>query len=666
MPNNVFSTALARNPYPFDSRSSRVRSHWLRAGIAKPLIVALCLIGVPGCSTWSVGPDFERPDMQNMPEKWDAGDPQHPLVGNVSLDTWWQSFNDPALNQLVTRARLSSPTIEAALLKIVQYRAQYAIAIGSFFPQTQELTGTYSSEHPSRRSADAPQPGEPSQPGTIQQLNLGFQATWEIDIWGKYRRNAEAAKAALQGAHAGYELALVTLSADVAQQYFSYRMTEKQLEIARRNSLAQKESVRLTEAMFRLGASSGRDYDQAVAMQKNTEADIPQLEAQLITNRNALCVLLGIPPGPIPELAPGWVPQPPQTASGAALASSVSTAGKTLPQGATPYAAERTAQSFIPLDIAIGVPADLLRRRPDVRQAEQEAAAQCARIGINKAALFPSFSISGFLGFQGSDVGAFTLGDTFSHNAFTASASPSLVLPFLNYGRLYNAVRAQDAVFQQSLVTYKQTVLQALQEAENAMSSFIRSRQRLTLLQQAAEAAGRSTKLALEQYNAGSTDFTTVVSAHAIPARKQRCGGSGKHGAASRGPVPGPGRRLAAPAPPVAQGHHRRDEKAYRLGRHVARYGKRPRCRAVRDPTSRNAQRLLICTAATPKHPFAKIPPACPRSSFPDCRGSLWPSALFWPAATTRRIRRKRMNPCPWPPSNRSGGTCLCWWKARG
>lgn len=239
-------------------------------------------------------------------------------------------------------------------------------------------------------------------------------------------------------------------------------MTEKQLEIARRNSLAQKESVRLTEAMFRLGASSGRDYDQAVAMQKNTEADIPQLEAQLITNRNALCVLLGHPPRPHTGTGPGL---------GAATASNGfrcsagvfrAHSGETLPQGATPYAAERTAQSFIPLDIAIGVPADLLRRRPDVRQAEQEAAAQCARIGINKAALFPSFSISGFLGFQGSDVGAFTLGDTFSHNAFTASASPSLVLPFLNYGRLYNAVRAQDAVFQQSLVTYKQTVLQAL------------------------------------------------------------------------------------------------------------------------------------------------------------------------------------------------------------
>lgn len=514
MPNNVFSTALACDSFPFRSNPRKPRLHGLRAGIVKPLVVALCLMGVPGCSTWSVGPDFERPVVQDMPEKWGAEDPAHPLAGNVSLDTWWQSFNDPALNHLIMRARLSSPNIEAALLKIAQYRAQYAIAIGNFFPQTQELTGTYTTEHPSGRAADAPQPGEPSQPGTIQQLNIGFQATWEIDIWGKYRRNAEAVKAALQSAHAGYELALVTLGADVAQQYFSYRMTEKQLEIAKRNSTAQKESVRLTEAMFRLGATSGRDYDQAVAMQKNTEADIPQLEAQLLVNRNALCVLLGMPPGPVAELSPGWMPETTQTASGTPRASSVPAGpGKTLPPGAASNAPERAVQSFVPLDIAIGVPADLLRRRPDVRQAELEAAAQCARIGISKAALFPSFSISGFLGFQGSDVGAFTLGDTFTHHAFTASASPSLVLPILNYGRLYNAVRAQDAVFQQSLVAYKQTVLQALQEAENAMGSFIRSRQRLTLLQQAAEAAGRSTKLALAQYNAGSTDFTTVVSA---------------------------------------------------------------------------------------------------------------------------------------------------------
>lgn len=196
------------------------------------------------------------------------------------------------------------------------------------------------------------------------------------------------------------------------------------------------------------------------------------------------------------------------------------------------------------------------------------------------------------------------------------------MLPFLNYGRLYNAVRAQDAVFQQSLVTYKQTVLQALQEAENAMSSFIRSRQRLTLLQQAAEAAGRSTKLALEQYNAGSTDFTTVVSAQTTQYQQENSVAAAAGNTALQAvalfralgggwqpqPLPLPKATIDAMKKRTDWGGMLRDMESV------------PRCRAVRDPTSRNAQRLLICTAATPKHPFAKTPPACPRSSFPDCR----------------------------------------------
>ena len=240
---------------------------------------------------------------------------------------------------------------------------------------------------------------------------------------------------------------------------------------------------------------------------------------------------------------------------------------------------------------------------------------------------------------------SFTLGDTFSHNAFTASASPSLVLPFLNYGRLYNAVRAQDAVFQQSLVTYKQTVLRALQESENAMSSFIRSRQRLTLLQQAAEAAGRSTKLALEQYNAGSTDFTTVVSAQTTQYQQENsvaaaAGNTALQAVALFRALGGGWQPQPLPLPKATiDAMKKRTDWGGML-----RYGKRPRYRTARDPTSRNAQRLLICTAATPKQPFVKTPPACPRPSCPDCRGSLWPSAWFWPAATTRRIRPKRMN----------------------
>ena len=497
-----------------------------------PFLLALAslLLGtLTGCASWSVGPDFEKPVLRDMPDQWGAQDPEYAVLGNVPLEKWWQSFNDPALGHLITRAQISSPTIETALLNIAQYRAQYAIAVGSFFPQTQQATGTYTSEHPSQRSASAPQPSEPAQPSTIQQTSVGLQATWEIDLWGKYRRNAEAVKATLLSMHAGYELALVTLSADVAQQYFNYRMVERQLEIARRNNDAQKETVRITEAMFRLGGASERDYAQALAMQKSTEADIPQLEAQRIVSRNALCVLLGTPPGPVAELEPGWRPEAlnltPPLPEGAATRltplPAVTTPPPVTPVGTGKAAAKRKEtpahdalfQAFIPAEIAIGVPADLLRRRPDVRQAEQEAAAQCARIGVSKAALFPAFSISGFLGFQSSDVGAYTLAETFTRQAQTASIAPSLVLPILNYGRLYNAVRVQDALFQQSLVTYRQTVLQALQEAENAMSSFLRARQRLQLLQQAATAASRSTKLALDQYNAGSTDFTTVVSA---------------------------------------------------------------------------------------------------------------------------------------------------------
>ncbi len=485
------------------------------------LSLLLCLAGASGCASWSVGPDFTPPTLDDLPAQWEAADREHAFTGNVPLDDWWESFHDPVLSRLIERARFSSPTVESALLTVAQYRAQYAIAVGEFFPQTQEISATHTTEHPSGRTASAPQPGEGRLPNKIVQLNLGLQATWELDFWGKYRRGAEAAWASLLGAQAAYELALVTLSADIAQQYFTFRMLEQQLAIARRNSVAQQESVRLTGVMFRLGATDARDHQQAIAMQKGTEADIPQLESQLITARNALCVLLGVPPGPVAELAPDWRPEPGDPATAGAGGRASSAGPENIREAAAVALFEKEAGEeaaftiFVPDEIAIGVPADIVRRRPDVRRAELEAAAQCARIGVAKARLFPSFSISGFLGFQGSDVGAYTLGDTFTHQAFAASIAPSAVLPILNYGRLYNAVRAQDAAFQKSLAAYRQTVLQALGEAENAMSAFLLSRQRLALLRQAAEAAARSTDLVLKQYGAGSTDFTSVVTAQA-------------------------------------------------------------------------------------------------------------------------------------------------------
>lgn len=427
-----------------------------------------------GCMT--VGPDFEAPT-PDMPETWlpTEGTPSEVFTAAKPLELWWRVFNDPALDSLIRRARVQSPSVELALLRIEQAQAQYAIAIGKIFPQQQELTSSYTATRPSDRSPGAPQPGEPDAPKNILELNVGLQVSWELDFWGKYRRASESARAQLLAMHAGYDLALVTLTAEVAQQYFTFRTLEEQLRIANDNNRAQLETVRLTEVRYRLGATSERDYMQAVAQQKGTEADIPQFRRQIAAAHTALSVLLGENPGTVPELS-------------------------------------ATASLAIPSSIATGIPADLLRRRPDVRQAEYTAAAQCARIGVRKADLFPSLSLGGFIGFQGSNVGAFSLGDTLGHG-FTANGGPSLLLPLFNYGRLLNAVRVEDALFRQALTQYRQTVLTALQEAENAQTGLVRNQERLRLLTEARDAARRSVKLVTDQYTAGSTDFTSVVSA---------------------------------------------------------------------------------------------------------------------------------------------------------
>lgn len=426
-------------------------------------------------SCMKVGPDFVPPE-PTMPREWLATPNMERFNGNRPLLDWWTVFGDPDLTALIRRAEKQSPDIESALLRVAQARAQYVVIAGQLFPQQQALTGDYTWTHPSNRATDAPQPGEPSEPDSILELNTGLQLSWELDFWGKYRRATEAARAELMAAYAARDLALVTLTADIAQQYFLYRTLEEELRIAEKNNAAQLESVRLTGVRFRLGATSERDYDQAVAQQKSTEAVIPQLRQQLVTTQNALCVLLGAPPGALPELERSR-PLPP-----------------------------------LPKTIALGIPADLIRRRPDVRQAERAAAAQCARIGVSKAALFPAFSLSGFVGFQGSNVGAFSLGDTFEHG-FTANGGPSVTFPLFNYGRLLNAVRVQDALLQQALTNYRQVVLAALQETENARIGVVRNLERLKLLEQARTAAERSVKLTRDQYTAGSTDFTSVVSA---------------------------------------------------------------------------------------------------------------------------------------------------------
>ncbi|NTW37801.1 MAG: efflux transporter outer membrane subunit, partial [Syntrophobacteraceae bacterium] len=326
-----------------------------------------------------------------------------------------------------------------------------------------------------RSSAAGRQPGIDL---SIWEDRVGLGAAWEIDFWGKFRRAVEAAEADLEGAVADFDSALVTLTADVATLYVQIRTLERRLEIARQNVETQKESLRIAEARFQGGTTTQRDVEQAKTVLYNTEATIPILDAQLRQARNALSVLLGLPPGHFEGVLQGsaMIPAPP-------------------PQ------------------VAVGIPADLLRRRPDVRGADLQAMAQSARIGVARADLFPAFSLSGTFGFAASDVGRFGLSDLSSWEARTGSIGPSARWDILNYGRITNNVRVQDARLQELLIAYQNAVLRAQQEVEDSLAGYLRAQENAESLAMSAEAARRSLDLAFIQYQQGITDFTTVLSA---------------------------------------------------------------------------------------------------------------------------------------------------------
>ena len=271
---------------------------------------------------------------------------------------------------------------------------------------------------------------------------------------------------------------LVSLTADLATAYIQLRTLQQQLAVAISNVKVQEEGLQIATARFRGGTTDERDVEQAKTILASTQATIPQLEQQIEQTRNAIATLIGQPPGPLEDLLG-------QT--------------KGIP--------------LAPSQVGIGIPADLLRRRPDIRQAEATAAAQSALIGFQKADLYPAFSLTGTFGFEASSWQSFDLSDIFQGRSRTYGFGPSFVWDFLNYGRIENAVRAQDAAFQASLTDYQNTVLVAQQEVENGLVGFRKQQERAKFLSEAVRAAQRSVDLAFLQYQNGVTDFTTVLTA---------------------------------------------------------------------------------------------------------------------------------------------------------
>lgn len=461
----------------FRAMTSRTRfgRRDLRPGLAAGAAMTLALLA--GCK---VGPEYERPSA-------DVNDTWHAPTGTSPVDvSWWEKFDDPVLTSLVDAAYSQNLTLRIAGLRVIEARAARGIAVGRFFPQLQEAFGTLEAD---QLSANGPNAGGDR---SFSAGSLGLQAAWELDFWGKFRRGIEAADAELLATVADYDTVMVSLAADVASNYILARSLEERLVITRQNVDLQTETLRLTEARFKAGAVSELDVTTARATLANTQALIPDLENSLRQVTLALCVLLGRTPS--------------------ALESEMGMATST---AAVPRA---------PDEIAAGIPADLLRRRPDVRAAERIAAAQSARIGQATADLYPSISISGSTAFVTSTYEGQrspSLGNMFDADSFQGFIGLSINWPILNYGRIEGNIRVQDARYEQAVAAYQDSVLRAASEVESGLSEFLRSRDRTAFLAQAVDASQRSVELSLIQYRAGAVDFIRVNNAQTLLVEQQ-------------------------------------------------------------------------------------------------------------------------------------------------
>ena len=436
----------------------------LRAIIA--VVATAVVLAMSGCM---VGPNFHRPEAQVSASWMEAGDKR---VKSEAADyrSWWHIFNDPILNKLIDKAYRENLSLRIAGMRVLEARAQLGIAEGRFFPQTQIASGSLDHLRNSKSSA------QPFPPFEYTENQIGVSASWELDFWGKFRRGIESADAGLRATVADYDNALVSLTSDVANSYITIRTLGKRIGIARQNVDTQQESVKIAEARLRYGTVSRLDVEQAKTILNDTMASIPSLETQLRQQKDALCVLLGMAPNDLADILKGASEIP-----------------------------------VSPSGVMIGIPADLLRRRPDIRSAEYQAAAQSAQIGVAKADLYPAFSLDGMFGFLSNNAGDSKLSDIFLWKSRTYQIGPSFQWNIFNYGRITNNVLLQDARLRELLIAYQNTVLTAQKEVEDNLAAFLRAQERASLLAQSAEAAKSSLDLAVRQYREGIKDFTSVL-----------------------------------------------------------------------------------------------------------------------------------------------------------
>jgi NodT family efflux transporter outer membrane factor (OMF) lipoprotein len=436
-----------------------------------------------------VGPNYVKPEAQE-PGSW--MEKEEPQIKSETADfsQWWTVFNDPILNTLVEQAYQQNLPLRAAGIRILEARARLGIAVGNLYPQQQFGSGALSYNSVSEHTANT----FPGFEDGFGQVDIGFDATWEMDFWGKFRRAIQFSMGNFEASVADYDDILVTLTAEVARTYIVIRTLEMRLDIAQQNVKLQARSLQIAEVRFKAGEVTELDVAQAKSLLKDTESLIPRLATSLRQAKNSLSILLGQLPGETDSILgePQLIPS-------------------------------------VPAEVAVGIPADLLRRRPDIRLAERRLAAQSSRIGFAKADLYPHFFLFGSLGLSASDAavtaagfpGGSSLGDIFSGEALQFFGGTGFTWDILNYGRIKNRVRVQDARFQQLAVTYKDTVLNAVREMEDAIVSFLRTQEEEVFLQESVDAAKRSVDLSMIQYKEGLVSYQRVLDTQRFLALQQ-------------------------------------------------------------------------------------------------------------------------------------------------
>lgn len=460
---------------PVTSASGRDRA-WNRRGASFGTIGLLLTLagGVSGCM---VGPDFVAPEPTVTPT-WLEWRNKSLSTHGESPAEWWRVFHDPVLNQLIEIAYNQNLTLLSAGTKVMQARAELGVAIGEFFPQAQALSSAVSFDRASNATPTS-QGGNSVALGSFWSDRWLAASSWELDLWGRFRRGIESADAAYLASIASYDDVLVTLLSDVAATYIGIRTLERRIAIAQANVVRQREAVRIARDRYDGGATTMLDVHQAQNVLASTEATIPHLTLDLKRGENALRVFLGMAPEPLGFLlarGKGRIPPAP---------------GKAV----------------------VGIPADLLRRRPDIRMAELKAAAQSAQIGIVQSELYPAISITGVFGGMASNVGIHNLGQMMHPVGRVFSLGPSFQWNLLNYGQITNNVRLQDATLQQYLVDYQHRVLDAQREVEDGIARYTLSTSEAGFLARSAKEAQGAVDIATIEYQQGSRDFTTVLTA---------------------------------------------------------------------------------------------------------------------------------------------------------